>query len=45
MAPVDPDPVKIKTSSSLSALKADFKILRDSSLMSVVRREEMLVVV
>ena len=44
MAPVDPDPVKIKTS-SLDALKAVFRIFRDSSLIEVIRTEETFVVV
>ena len=42
MAPVDPDPVKIKTS-SLDALKAVLRIFLDSSRIRVIRRDETLV--
>ena len=43
MAPVDPEPAKIKTS-SLDALKAFLRIFRDSSLIMVIRADETLVV-
>ena len=45
MAPVQPDPAKMRTSSSLEALKAFFRIFLASSLSIPVRSEETLVVV